>query len=61
MNHASLYVPPLRLVKAESHIITFFPEHNFSGDMSEKWIRNGAQELSCYIENFAIKYHKGGR
>jgi Kdo2-lipid IVA lauroyltransferase/acyltransferase len=40
----------------EKHIITFYPEHIFSGDMSEEGIAKETQALSRYVENFIVAH-----
>jgi KDO2-lipid IV(A) lauroyltransferase len=37
-------------------VITFYPEHQFSGDMSDEGIRQETQALSCYVENFVVAH-----
>lgn len=37
-------------------IITFYPEHTFSGDMTEEGIRKETQALSRYVENYVIAH-----
>jgi KDO2-lipid IV(A) lauroyltransferase len=38
------------------HIITFYPEHVFSGDMSDEGIAKETQALSRYVENFMVAH-----
>jgi Kdo2-lipid IVA lauroyltransferase/acyltransferase len=38
------------------HVITFYPEHRFSGDMSDEGIRQETQALSRYVENFVVAH-----
>lgn len=42
--------------EGERQIITFYPEHKFSGDMSEDGIQKETQALSRYVENFIIAH-----
>jgi Kdo2-lipid IVA lauroyltransferase/acyltransferase len=42
--------------EGERQVITFYPEHNFSGDMSEEGIRKETQALSRYVENFVVAH-----
>ena len=42
--------------EGERQIITFYPEHNFSGDMSETGIKKETQALSRYVENFVVSH-----
>lgn len=38
------------------HVITFYPEHVFSGDMSDEGIAKETQALSRYVENFMVEH-----
>lgn len=40
--------------EGERHVITFYPEHHFSGDMSDEGIKIETQALSRYVENFVV-------
>jgi Kdo2-lipid IVA lauroyltransferase/acyltransferase len=42
--------------EGEHHVITFYPEHQWSGDTSEEGIRNEVQALSRYVENFVVAH-----
>ena len=42
--------------EGEKQVITFYPEHKFSGDMSEEGIRKETQALSNYVENFVVAH-----
>jgi len=42
--------------EGERQVITFYPEHVFSGDMSEEGIRQDTQDLSRYVENFVVAH-----
>jgi Kdo2-lipid IVA lauroyltransferase/acyltransferase len=42
--------------EGDRQVITFYPEHNFSGDMSEEGIRKETQALSRYVENFVVAH-----
>ncbi|HEY3308150.1 MAG TPA: lysophospholipid acyltransferase family protein [Desulfuromonadaceae bacterium] len=53
---AAALVPTFIHREGERHIITFYPQHDFSGDMSEEGIRNETQALSRYIENFVVAH-----
>jgi KDO2-lipid IV(A) lauroyltransferase len=38
------------------HVITLYPEHRFSGDLSDEGIREETQTLSRYVENFIVAH-----
>jgi KDO2-lipid IV(A) lauroyltransferase len=38
------------------NVITFYPEHQFSGDLSEEGVRKETQALSLYVENFVVAH-----
>lgn len=40
--------------EGERQIITFHPEHQFSGDMSDEGIQRETQALSRYVEDFIV-------
>jgi Kdo2-lipid IVA lauroyltransferase/acyltransferase len=42
--------------EGERHVITFYPEHQLSGDMSEEGITKETQALSRYVENFVVAH-----
>jgi Kdo2-lipid IVA lauroyltransferase/acyltransferase len=42
--------------EGEKHVITFYPEHIFSGDMTEEGIAKETQALSRYVENFIVAH-----
>ncbi|RII29804.1 MAG: lipid A biosynthesis acyltransferase [Geobacter sp.] len=42
--------------EGERQVITFLPEHRFSGDMSEEGIKIEAQALSRYVEDFIVAH-----
>ena len=42
--------------EAGHHVITFYPEHQCSGDMSDEGIRKDVQALSRYVENFVVAH-----
>ncbi|QWV98791.1 lysophospholipid acyltransferase family protein [Geomonas nitrogeniifigens] len=42
--------------EGERHVITFYPEHHFSGDMSDHGIQKETQALSRYVENFVAAH-----
>jgi Kdo2-lipid IVA lauroyltransferase/acyltransferase len=42
--------------EGKRQVITFYPEHVFSGDMSEEGIRKETQALSRYVENFVVAH-----
>jgi KDO2-lipid IV(A) lauroyltransferase len=42
--------------EGERQVITFYPEHIFSGDMSEEGIRKDTQALSRYVESFVVAH-----
>lgn len=37
-------------------VITFYPEHHFSGDMSDEGIQRETQALSRYVEDFVVAH-----
>jgi len=42
--------------EGDRQIITFHPEHHFSGDMSEEGIQRETQALSRYVEDFVVAH-----
>jgi Kdo2-lipid IVA lauroyltransferase/acyltransferase len=42
--------------EGEKQIITFLPEHVFSGDMSDEGIQRETQALSRYVEDFVVAH-----
>jgi Kdo2-lipid IVA lauroyltransferase/acyltransferase len=42
--------------EGKRQVITFYPEHVFSGDMSEEGVRRETQALSRYVENFVAAH-----
>lgn len=42
--------------EGQRQVITFYPEHNFSGDMSDEGIRRETQALSRYVENYVVAH-----
>lgn len=42
--------------EGERQVITFHPEHRFSGDMSDEGIRLEAQSISRYVEEFIVAH-----
>jgi Kdo2-lipid IVA lauroyltransferase/acyltransferase len=42
--------------EGDRQVITFYPEHHFSGDMSEEGMRKEAQALSRYVEDFVVAH-----
>lgn len=42
--------------EAQGHVITFYPEHRFSGDLSDYGIQKDTQALSRYVENFVAAH-----
>jgi KDO2-lipid IV(A) lauroyltransferase len=42
--------------EGERHVITLYPEHQFSGDTSEAGIQKETQALSQYIENYIVAH-----
>jgi len=42
--------------EGERQIITFYPEHQFSGDMSDEGIQRETQALSRYVENYIVAH-----
>ncbi len=42
--------------EGERQVITFYPEHRFSGDMSEEGVRLETQALSRYVEDFVVAH-----
>lgn len=49
-------VPTFIHREGEKQIITFHPEHCFSGDMSDEGIRKETQALSRYVEDFVVAH-----
>jgi len=50
------FLPAFIHREGERHVITIYPEHQFSGDMSDEGIREETQSLSRYVENFVITH-----
>ena len=42
--------------EGEHQVITFYPEHRFSGDMSDEGVRRETQALSRYVEDFVVAH-----
>jgi KDO2-lipid IV(A) lauroyltransferase len=42
--------------EGERHVLTFHPEHLFSGNMTNEGIREDTQALSRYVENFVVEH-----
>lgn len=42
--------------EGERQVITFYPEHHFSGDMSDSGIARETQALSRYVENYIVAH-----
>jgi Kdo2-lipid IVA lauroyltransferase/acyltransferase len=42
--------------EGKRQVITFYPEHQFSGDKSEEGVRKEAQALSRYVEDFVVAH-----
>lgn len=42
--------------EGERHVLTFYPEHLFSGDMSNEGIKEDTQALSRYVEDFVVAH-----
>ena len=42
--------------EGKRHIITFYPEQMFSGDMTDEGVQRDTQALSRYVENFIIEH-----
>ena len=42
--------------EGKKHIITFYPEQTFSGDMTDEGVQRDIQALSRYVENFIIEH-----
>lgn len=49
-------VPTFIHREGERQVITFYPEHQFSNDMSDEGIRLETQLLSRYVENFIVAH-----
>lgn len=49
-------VPAFIHREGERQVITFYPEHRFSGDMSDEGINREAQALSRYVEEYIIAH-----
>jgi KDO2-lipid IV(A) lauroyltransferase len=42
--------------EGDQQVITFYPEHPFSGDMSEQGIQRETQALARYVEDFVVAH-----
>jgi KDO2-lipid IV(A) lauroyltransferase len=42
--------------EADRQVLTFYPEHVFSGDMSDAGVQVETQALSRYVENFVVAH-----
>jgi len=42
--------------EGERQVITFYPEHRFSGDMSDEGVAKETQALSRYVENYIVAH-----
>jgi Kdo2-lipid IVA lauroyltransferase/acyltransferase len=42
--------------EGKRQVITFYPEHHCSGDLSDAGIRKDTQALSRYVENFVVAH-----
>ncbi|HBA87953.1 MAG TPA: lipid A biosynthesis acyltransferase [Geobacter sp.] len=42
--------------EGDRHVLTIYPEHPVSGDMSEEGIRKETQALSRYVEDFVVAH-----
>jgi len=42
--------------EGERHVLTIYPEHIFSGDMSDDGIKEDTQALSRYVEDFVVAH-----
>jgi KDO2-lipid IV(A) lauroyltransferase len=42
--------------EASKQVITFYPEHHFSGDMSDNGLALETQALSRYVENYVVEH-----
>lgn len=49
-------VPTFIHREGERQVITFHPEHQFSGDMSDAGIQRETQALSRYVENYIVAH-----
>jgi Kdo2-lipid IVA lauroyltransferase/acyltransferase len=49
-------VPTFIHREGKRQVMTFYPEHVFSGDMSEEGVRKETQALSRYVENFVVAH-----
>jgi KDO2-lipid IV(A) lauroyltransferase len=49
-------VPVFLHREGERHVLVFYPEHHFSGDMSEEGIKEDTQALSRYVEDFVVSH-----
>jgi KDO2-lipid IV(A) lauroyltransferase len=49
-------VPVFLHREGERHVLAFYPEHLFSGDMSDEGIKEDTQALSRYVEDFVVSH-----
>ncbi|GFE61771.1 lysophospholipid acyltransferase family protein [Geobacter sp. AOG2] len=49
-------VPVFLYREGERHVLSFYPEHLFSGDMSDEGIQEDTQALSRYVEDFVVSH-----
>jgi KDO2-lipid IV(A) lauroyltransferase len=49
-------VPVFLHREGERHVLVFYPEHLFSGDMSDEGIKEDTQALSRYVEDFVVSH-----
>jgi Kdo2-lipid IVA lauroyltransferase/acyltransferase len=49
-------IPVFIYREGNRHVLTFSPEHCFSGDMSDDGVRDDTQALSRYVENFIVAH-----
>ena len=50
------FLPAFIHREGENHVITIYPEHHFSGDMTDEGIKEETQSLSGYVENFVVAH-----
>ena len=42
--------------EGERHVITFYPEHTMSGDLTEEGVRKETQALSRFVDDFVVAH-----
>ena len=49
-------IPVFMHREGDRHMLTFYPEHLFTGDMSSEGVKENTQALSRYVENFVVEH-----